>query len=209
MQELISHIATTHVRAIAQGVTESVQVMHTLTDLYDRWRTRLHSLMSEAKPKSAAASKHPFPSSSFRSQQHSMMMPPPGDSASSGGSDKAIPEIIPKGIPKMGTQHADLLKQSSSTAGEAAMSAEQIMQDVAANQQDLSLGFWSLQNPGNDQAEDYDAAKEFYGGSLALRENNLEGFLKVIDEDHDNLVIQRELEAEEEEGANATTGESL
>ncbi len=210
MQEVLSHIATTHIRAIAQGTEESIQVMHTLTDLYDRWRARLHSIMSESKPKSAAASKHPFPSSSFRSQQMTQKMAPQDVTTSDADLGmtipNAIPKSIPKGIPKRVPNYADVEASSSMLAKDNDMSADEIIQDVTAEQQ--ALGFDTFQDPSSDDYEDLESAQGFVGGSLAQRETAPQGFLKVRDEDDDNLAMQRELEAEEEEAADEDIGES-
>ncbi len=210
MQEVISHIATTHIRAIAQGKEESIQVMHTLTDLYDRWRVRLHSIMSESKPKSAAASKHPFPSSSFRSQQITQKMVPQDEAISDADLvmtiPNAIPKGIPKGIPKKAPNHAGVQASSSMLTEVNDRSADENFQDVAAEQQ--ALGFETFQDPSSDDYEDLYLAQGFVGGSLGQREAAPEGFLKVIDEDDDNLAMQREIEAKEEEAADEDKGES-
>ena len=210
MQEVLSHIATTHIRAIAQGTEESIQVMHTLTDLYDRWRARLHSIMSEFKPKSTAVSKHPFPSSSFRSQQMTQKMNPQDETISDAHLgmtiSNAIPKSIPKGIPKRAPNHADLQTSSSLLTDVNDMSADEIIQDVAAEQQ--ALGFDTFQEPSSDDYEDLESAQGFVGGSLARRETAPQGFLKVKDEDDDNLAMQREFEAEEKEADDEDIGES-
>ena len=210
MQEVLSHIATTHIRATAQGKEESIQVMHTLTDLYDRWRVRLHSIMSESKPKSAAASKHPFPSSSFRSQQITQKMAPQDEAISDADLGmtipNAIPKGIPKGIPKKAPNHPDVEASSSMLTDVNDRSAEEIIQDVAAEQQ--ASGFETFQDPSSDDYEDLESAQGFVGGSLAQGEAAPEGFLKVIDEDDDNLAMQREIEAKEEEAADEDIGES-
>lgn len=206
--EVLSHIATTHIRAVAQGKEDSIQVMHTLTDLYDRWRVRLHSIMSESKPKSAAASKHPFPSSSFRSQQITQSMGPQDEAISDADLGmtiaNAIPKGIPKGIPKKAPNHSDEEASSSMLTEANDRSADEITQDVAAEQQ--ALGFETFQDPSSDDYEDLELAQGFIGGSLAQREAAPQGFLKVIDEDDDNLAMQREVEAKEEDAAEEDLG---
>ncbi len=210
MQEVLSHIATTHIRAIVQGTEESIQVMHTLTDLYDRWRVRLHSIMSESKPKSAAASKHPFPSSSFRSQQMTQEMALQDETISNTDLGMTIPSAmpkgIPKGIPKRAPNHADVEASSSMLTDVNDRSADEIIQDVEAKQQ--ALGFDTFQDPSSDDYEDLESAQGFVGGSLAQREPAPQAFLKVIDEDDDNLAMQQEVGAKEEEVADEDIGES-
>lgn len=209
MQEVLSHIATSHIRAISQGTEESIQVMHTLTDLYDRWRIRLHSIMSESKPKSAAALKHPFPSSSFRSQQMTQKIAPQDETVSDTDLGmtipNAIPKSIPKGIPKRAPNHSDTEASSSMLTDVNDMSADETIQDVAKQQ---ASGFDTFLDPSSDDYEDLESAHGFVGGNLAQREAAPQGFLKVIDEDADNLAMQRELEAEEEEADDEDIGES-
>lgn len=209
MQEVLSHIATSHIRAITQGTEESIQVMHTLTDLYDRWRIRLHSIMSESKPKSAAAPKHPFPSSSFRSQQMTQKIAPQDETVSDTDLGmtipNAIPKSIPKGIPKRAPNHSDTEASSSMLTDVNDMSADETIQDVAKQQ---ASGFDTFLDPSSDDYEDLESAHGFVGGNLAQREAAPQGFLKVIDEDADNLAMQRELEAEEEEADDEDIGES-
>lgn len=206
--EVISHIATTHIRAVAQGKEESIQVMHTLTDLYDRWRVRLHSIMSESKPKSAAASKHPFPSSSFRSQQITQKMALQDEAISDADFSmtilNAIPKGVPKGIPKKAPNDADVEASSSMLTDVNDRSADEHIQDVAAEQQ--AVGFETFQDPSNDDYEDLQSAQGSVGGSLTRQEAAPEGFLKVIDEDDDNLAMQRRIEAKEEEAADEDIG---
>ncbi len=138
-------MATSHIRSVALGAEDATQVMHTLTNLYDRWRARLHSILSEAQPK---ALKHPLPSSSGLRSQQSFQRMVPGITASSGDADAvvtipsevptSIPNSIPKGIPKR-PGHPEEIQSHSMVAGDHAMSATEILQDVAAKQQ--SLGF--------------------------------------------------------------------
>ncbi|DBA79457.1 TPA: hypothetical protein ACH3X2_007729 [Trebouxia sp. C0005] len=205
--EVLSHIATTHIRAIAQGQEESIQVMHTLTDLYDRWRARLHSIMSESKPKSAAASKHPFPSSSFRSQQITQKMAPQDEALSHADLGvpipNAIPKGIPKGVPKKAPHHSVVEASSSMLTDMNDRSADENIEDVAAEQQ--ALGFNAFQDPSSDDYMDLESAQGFVGGNLAQQEAAPQGFLKVIDEDDDNLAMLREIKAKEEEAADEDT----
>ena len=81
--------------------------MHALTSIYDRWRTKLRSVMAEASPRVAASHQHPFPSSSFRTQQDPTGTPDAHlnnlgrvNSATSATSSATVAGSIPKGIPR-------------------------------------------------------------------------------------------------------------
>lgn len=88
----------------------ALQVMHALTSIYDRWRTKLRSVMAEASPRVAASHQHPFPSSSFRNQQdttakldapHSTLGRVHSASATTSATVAgSIPKGIPRGIPR-------------------------------------------------------------------------------------------------------------
>ena len=119
----------------------------------------------------------------------------------------ATPKGIPKGILKKAPNHSDEEASSSMLTEANDRSADEITQDVAAEQQ--ALGFETFQDPSSDDYEDLELAQGFIGGSLAQREAAPQGFLKVIDEDDDNLAMQREVEAKEEDAAEEDLGESL
>ena len=116
--------------------------------------------------------KHPFPSSSLRSQDNFKR-------PVAGGADAAVTAIaavtvIPKGIPR------GIPRQ---VAGSGDSSAEEAVQDEEGNQQAQGLVAF----------QDYDGL----GGNLPQPEGASEGFLNIAGEDEDNLAIQQQLEEEE------------
>ena len=46
LQELLTHMATSHLRSATQGIDGVVQTMKHLADMYDNWRQRVHSVIS-------------------------------------------------------------------------------------------------------------------------------------------------------------------
>ncbi len=46
LQELLTHMATSHLRSATQGIDGVVQTMQHLADMYDNWRQRVHSVIS-------------------------------------------------------------------------------------------------------------------------------------------------------------------
>ena len=46
VQELLSHVATSHLRSHNQGIGGTTQTMERLAVLYDNWRQRLQSVIS-------------------------------------------------------------------------------------------------------------------------------------------------------------------
>ena len=86
--------------------------MHTLTSIYDRWRSKLLSVMAEANPRVSASNQPPFPSSSIRTQQNlTAASPVLRDNTST------IPRSMPRGIPT-----ADALVGSLGMKGNAELS---------------------------------------------------------------------------------------
>lgn len=171
--EVISHIATSHVRAQQQGLTEATQITHTLAHIYDRWRQRVKSIISEARPQRSAVSESTLPSSSLRSRTH----------ASGTGADFGDLNLIPKGLPKSAVYEVESDSGNALLAGNSAMSAaEARLQDVAAKQQALGL-------------EAFQGADS--GGNLFHAGGSSEGFLNLVGEDEDNLATQQQIEEEE------------
>ena len=171
MQEVISHAVTSHVRAQKQGLTEATQVMHTLTHIYDRWRSRVNSIISEARAQRSAVSDSILPSSSFRAQ-------PSGAAADFGDLN-----LIPKGIPKSAVYEDESDSSTGVLVGNSALSAaEARLQDLAAKEQALGLEAFQREDIGGNRLQ--------AGGSA-------EGFLKLTGEDEDNLALSQQLEEEE------------
>lgn len=111
--------------------------MHTLTSVYDRWRTKLLSVMAEANPRVSASSQHPYPSSSIRTQQKlSTAAPALHDEP------LKIPKLIPNSIPK-----ADALFESHTMAGNAELLPSAMQQESAVE------GFMNLVTEDDDNLE--------------------------------------------------------
>lgn len=111
--------------------------MHTLTSVYDRWRTKLLSVMAEANPRVSASSQHPFPSSSIRTQQKLSSASP-----ATQNQDFEIPRLIPTSIPK-----ADALFESRSVAGNAELLPSGMRQESVVQ------GFMNLVTEDDDNLE--------------------------------------------------------
>lgn len=58
-QDVISHVATAHVRSINQGKKDSAQVIHTLSTVYDRWRAKVNATLAQAQVSLTAAGTRP------------------------------------------------------------------------------------------------------------------------------------------------------
>lgn len=66
-------------------------------------------------------------------------------------------------------------------------------------------GFEGFQLPAGDTHNDQQPADRD-GGNFARREDTAVGFLKVVGEDEDNLVMQREIQEEEQRSASDVIG---
>ena len=149
VQGLISHVATAHVRSINQGEKETAQVIHTLSTVYDRWRAKVNATFWEAQGKLTTSGTRPSSSAAELRGRTNL-----------GGDSVAIPRGIPNAADALENQTTNstvarvlgTLQNSNSAAGTAgtagsarsagsgsagssSMTAADVLNDVAGEQE--------------------------------------------------------------------------
>ena len=149
VQGLISHVATAHVRSIDQGEKETAQVIYTLSTVYDRWRARVNATFWEAQGKLTTSGTRPSSSAAELRGRTNL-----------GGDSVAIPRGIPNAADALENQTTNstvarvlgTLQNSNSAAGTAgtagsarsagsdsagssSMTAADVLNDVAGEQE--------------------------------------------------------------------------
>lgn len=149
MQDIISRVATAHVRSIDQGEKDSAQVVHTLSAVYDRWRAKVNATFWEAQGILQASGTRPSSTASMLRARTNL-----GDGSEDtlkGVSDTAE-AVNDRSTDSMISRATDLLQNSNSTAnhastagtagiaGRGSMTAADILSDVtsAVNEDDIS-----------------------------------------------------------------------
>ena len=148
MQDIISRVATAHVRSIDQGEKDSAQVVHTLSAVYDRWRAKVNATFWEAQGILQASGTRPSSTASMLRARTNL-----GD-----GSEDTLKDVSDtaeavndRSTDSMISRATDLLQHSNSTANHAitagtagtagrdSLTAADILSDVtsAVNEDDI------------------------------------------------------------------------
>ena len=155
-----------------------LQVMHALTSVYDRWRAKVHSMLSEANPDGPAAPHQALASASFRTQNPSAI----AYTEMSALRDRDA-DIIMNVLGSNSTRtSSDLQKGSSASALTA-----------------IPKGIPRPEAWADTENEDIGSARPLQ--QTEEEEAKSAGFLKFVGEDEDNLALQKQRE-EEDRGEN-------
>lgn len=159
--------------------------MHALTSIYDRWRAKVHSILSEANPEGSAVSHLPLPSSSFRSQQPQQAMSYE-ELAALHSEDPDVVTSIPSRVSEPQGPH----KESSSSVTRS-----------------IPKGIPKADYQHNSVDENHSTARNS-GLAQDLTGMPTDGFLNFVGEDEDNLALQKQREEEEQKAEETAQGHS-